>query len=260
MTGLGIISSSKMDEDAIAFLSAASITDSTQMYAVSRLVKRFKDVGVWSKMFAIYPFVGGTSTTHKYNLKDPRDLDAAYRLVFSGGWTHASTGATPNGSTGIASTFLVPSSSSLQLNSTHVSYYSRTNDALNAIEIGATSTNTFIELYCRWNDIFYGFVNQFSFTSLASNTDSRGYFSISRTASNALSLYRNGSSVKDATNGSTSLPTNQITIGAVDELGTVYYSTRECAFATIGLGLTASEESNIYTIIQEFQTTLSRQV
>ena len=32
-------------------------------------------------MKAIYPFVGGTATTHKFNLKDPADINAAFRLV-----------------------------------------------------------------------------------------------------------------------------------------------------------------------------------
>ena len=53
-------------------------------------------------MKALYPFVGGTATSHKFNLKDPRDLDAAFRLQFNGGWTHNSNGVTPNGTNGYA--------------------------------------------------------------------------------------------------------------------------------------------------------------
>ena len=36
--------------------------------------------------------VGGTATTTKWNLKDPRDSDAAYRLIFKGTPVYASTG------------------------------------------------------------------------------------------------------------------------------------------------------------------------
>ena len=69
------------DPDAIAFLMAAGITDGTQAAAINTLVIRMKADGIWTKMKAIYPFVGGSAASHKWNLKDPRDLDAAYRLV-----------------------------------------------------------------------------------------------------------------------------------------------------------------------------------
>ena len=93
-----------IDADALAFITAAAITDATQQTAIDTLVKGMKADGIWTKMKAIYPFVGGTATTHKWNLKDPRDLDAAFRLVFNGGWTHSSNGALPNGTNGYADT------------------------------------------------------------------------------------------------------------------------------------------------------------
>jgi hypothetical protein len=39
-----------------------------------------------------------------------------------------------------------------------------------------------------------------------------------------------------------------------------YYSTKECAFASIGNGLTPTQASDMYNVIVEFQTTLGRQV
>ena len=54
---------------------------------------------------AVYPFLGGTSSSCKWNLKDPRNLDAAFRLTFSGGWTFSSTGALPNGVNAYANTY-----------------------------------------------------------------------------------------------------------------------------------------------------------
>jgi hypothetical protein len=40
----------------------------------------FDKFGIWRKTHAIYPLLGGTASAHKFNLKDPRDLNAAYRL------------------------------------------------------------------------------------------------------------------------------------------------------------------------------------
>jgi len=93
------------DTDALAFLQAAGITDSIISNAVCSLVVGLKADGIWNKFNAIYPFVGGTASTHKWNLKDPRDLNAAYRLTFNGGWTHDSQGIKGNGANTYADTY-----------------------------------------------------------------------------------------------------------------------------------------------------------
>ena len=98
---------SDSDTDASAFIAAAGLTSSTHISSVRRLVSALKYEGLWIKMKAVYPFVGGSATSHKFNLKDARDVNEAYRLVFSGGWTHDSTGALPNGTNGWANTNLV---------------------------------------------------------------------------------------------------------------------------------------------------------
>ena len=64
----------------------------------------------------------------KYNLKDPRNLDAAFRQVFNGGWTYSKQGATPNGTNGYADTKFNPSSN-LVATSQSSSIYSRTNNS-----------------------------------------------------------------------------------------------------------------------------------
>ena len=92
------------DADAQAFITAAAITDVTQQNAINTLVVDLKGYNIWTKMKALYPFVGGTASTHKFNLKNPLDTDAAFRLTFSGGWTHSSTGALPNGTNAYADT------------------------------------------------------------------------------------------------------------------------------------------------------------
>jgi hypothetical protein len=50
------------------------------------------------------PVCWGTASQHKWNLKDPRDLDAAYRLQFNGGMTHSANGILFNGTNGWADT------------------------------------------------------------------------------------------------------------------------------------------------------------
>ena len=94
------------DPDAQAFFTASGLTGATELNAVNQLVLDLKGFGIWTKMKAIYPMVGGTAALHKWNLKDPQDTNAAFRLVFTGGWTHSSTGALPNGTNAFANTYL----------------------------------------------------------------------------------------------------------------------------------------------------------
>ena len=64
------------------------------------------------------------------------------------------------------------------------------------------------------------------------------------------------------TSTSGTLPTWPIYIGANnrDNVSVIGYSPRQLAFSTIGDGLTDTNIANLYTAIQTFQTTLSRQV
>jgi hypothetical protein len=257
------------DANAQAFLDAAVITDQTQANAVNTLVTDLKTYGLWTKMKAIYPFVGGTATTHKWNLKDPRDLDAAYRLAFSGAWTHSSTGALPNGANAYADSFLTPLSA-LTNNNTHLSYYSRTNTNGTFADMGVSGVGPnytpLIALYSRDADNMttrmYGYNAPENFTS--ANTDSRGLFIGNRTSSTVLNQWKNNTKLGTTTYTNTrdiATLNLKMSLGALNLGGTIsQYSNRESAFASIGDGLSDTEATNLYTAVQKYQTSLSRQV
>jgi hypothetical protein len=82
------------DPDAQAFIDATGISgiDAT---AINTLVVDLKADNLWTKLKVIYPMVGGTSTTMKYNLKDPQDTNAAYRID----WVGSNTTFNSNGVT-----------------------------------------------------------------------------------------------------------------------------------------------------------------
>ena len=215
-------------------------------------------------MKAVYPFVGGNATSHKFNLKDPRDLDAAYRLVFNGGWTHSSTGALPNGSNAYADTKLTPSTSLLQ-NSTHVSYYSRTNNSLGGIDFGtqnvAFSKQLQAEIKGTDGTTFFR-INRSSGTSGSSISipTSNLFYMVNRVSSSQEILFRN--TTKNTFNyNSTGLSDYPLYLTALNNAGgPLYYGNKECAFASIGDGLTDAEATAFYNTIQQFQTDLGRQV
>jgi hypothetical protein len=254
------------DTDAQAFINAASITDGTQISAIDTLVTSLKSAGIWTKMRAIYPFVGGSATSHKLNLKDPRDLDDAFRLAFNGGWTHNSNGATPNGTNGYAKTFFV--GTNLSMNSSSLSIYNRsvTPTTKNVVDFGYFRLNSSYvsNFFTTYYDGTYGFrVNSWGSLGLP-QTSPQGFYNGNRTNSSDFNFFKNGSKVStlsDSTVGKSQI-NYQFHLGCLFIDGAYYdnFSTNNYAFAHIGDGLTDSESTTFYNTVQEFQTSLGRQV
>jgi hypothetical protein len=273
----GIIASSggSMDVDALAFITAATITDNTQKSAVNQLVKDLKSANIWTKMKAIYPMVGGSASSHKFNLKDPRDLDSAFRLIFNGGGIHSSTGYLPNGTTSYADTKLNPSVALTNVNQ-HISYYSLTNtNVTNVLDMGCQDDNvtqTGRNLYAFYSTVTpyrneYAIQNNDATVVTYQDTNSLGFIMSSRTSLNLLEGYRNGfrSAISTASNPNANRPNLNVYIGGFNYVGgggiqVTYKGVRECAFSSIGDGLTDTEATAFYTAVQAYQTTLGRQV
>ena len=251
------------DADAQAFITAAAITDPTQQTAINNLVVGMKADGIWTKMKAIYPFVGGTASTHKWNLKDPRDLDAAFRLVFNGGWTHSSNGATPNGTNGYADTKLAPSSS-LSTTSAHFTTYLRTNSTGATCDIGSYLSNARMILYSRYpSSETYATISNSGYPIGVpfSTTDSTGFWQTIRENNTNTKIFQNTIKKADGAVAFSTLPNVPFYIGAVNNTSVAsLFSNRQTSFSTIGNGLTDTEAANLYTRVQAFQTSLSRQV
>jgi hypothetical protein len=246
---------SAFDPDAQAFITAAAITDNTQQNAINTLVLALKGYSIWTKFKAIYPIVGGTASSHKFNLKDPRDLDVAFRLTFATGWTHSATGMLPNGTTAFANSFVT--NNTMSLTSTHLSIYSRTNIDNNRISIG-NSVSQYCVIYPRNSgNMLYG-INSTGFGSGAV-PNSLGHFLATRTGSLACKGYKNGAVVITSSQVMVNDNTT-IYIGAARRSTPIGYDNREYAFASIGDGLTDTEAANFYTAVQNFNTTLARQV
>lgn len=262
--------SSAINQDALAFINAAGITDPTQQSAISNLVVDLQYNNLWTKMVAVYPMVGGTASTHKFNLINPADNNAAFRLNFVGGWTHSSNGATPNGTNGYADTFF--NTTNLSNNSAHLSYYSRTNSAVvNEIVMGNLNEQdggNGLNLVVRRNTNLISFraTELGGATGLVDSTTSDGTGMVigSITSSASRKIYRNGSLLNtNTTNVNYSRANTTMVIGAAfitNSTSIGFYTNKQCAFATIGSGLTDAEASTLYTIVQTFQTTLGRQV
>lgn len=257
LSGLtNIVGGVPLDADASAFITAAAITDSTQQSAIDTLVTGLKTDGIWTKMKAIYPFVGGTATSHKFNLKDPRDLDAAFRLVFNGGWTHSSTGATPNGTNGYADTKCISNTHLIDKQS-HFSAYLRTlNTGTGWFGYYASGSVFGLQQNANASNVGVGTNNLTGYTA----TPSIGYY-IGSTNITTGNVYKNGASAYNVTGINIITQNINFYLGGLNANGTPsLFDTHQYAIATLGDSLNATDAANLYTRVQAFQTTLARQV
>jgi hypothetical protein len=256
---------SSFDPDAQAFITAAAITDNTQQNAINTLVLALKSNSIWSKMKAIYPIVGGTASQHKFNLKDPRDLNAAFRLAFSTGWTHSATGIKGNGTTAFADSFF---NLSTQTTLTNISagVYLRDNVITAGTSFGAINSVTFdgLQISPKFTDNnTYFAANNFIGNNFGNFvTDTRGLFVVSKTGATQTQLFRNGALIRTASPTTVNTAPNiNVVIGARRQSAVIQnYESREMAFVYFGDTLNSTEIANLYTAIQAFQTSLSRQV
>jgi hypothetical protein len=259
-----------LDPDAVAFLTAAGITDPTISGSINTLVTDLKLYGLWTKMKAIYPFVGGTATTHKFNLKDPRDLDVAFRLVFVGGWTHFTTGTLPNGTNAYADTYFNAVVQSLSLSSVNLSIYQRQDSiaGTSRAKMGSADTDAIVNGFglgfFSTGSVEVGVVGSTGgaqYSPSSSSPASKGLFMINTIGNRNAQHWKNGVKNGLAVGQSGSFSNRNIWVGAMNT-NTInpYYFNREIAFASIGDGLTDTEATNYYTAVQAFQTTLGRQV
>jgi hypothetical protein len=259
---VGFKTPSGVDTDAQAFITAASITNPTQQSAINTLVTDLKGYGIWSKMKAIYPFVGGTAAQHRFNLKSPGTTAADFYLTFYGGGTHSANGYLPNGNS-YADTFFRPRTHLGGDTNVHISKYNRTNDLTGNKVDGVYSPISGTVYYLQQNySAGNGIAGDVNTLIPYTQTDTRGFFTTTRTSPTSVKIFKN-STQQGSTNTTTSLylPDANVYIGARNDNGILnFYNTYESAFFSLGNGLTDTEAANLYTAVQAYQTTLGRQV
>lgn len=229
---------------------------------VNYIVTNFKAIGVWSKITALYGFVGGTAASHKWNWKDMRDLNAAYRLVFPNGMTHSANGIQGNGTNQYAETFLTPSTT-LTNNNSHISIYSNSNIVGSGflVDISAVDgTTRYLELVFNRTTLS-NYTGQYNTTVVGFNTDGKGFTLGTRRSTNSLLFLNKQSTLIGTTTETQTLPNSTtVNIGVRNSSGIrSLYSNRAYLFASIGSGLTDTEAIRMSNIVTFAQSILNRQ-
>ncbi len=264
----GIVSSiSGVDADWLAYynrvIAAGGSLSTTEQNATKTLVADLKSAGIWSAMKAIYPMVGASAAACAQNLKS-----SSFTGTFSSGWTFASTGVTPNGTSAFMDTTFNPISQSSIQNNFHISAYIRTNitpttqDYLmgNFTNYLTPTNGTFLISRYFSGLRFLGIAHNNYLVSQTSS-DAKGFSCASINGTSTMKYFLNGSSILTGTSTQNGFANNNIYIGAINNGGSaIGFSIQQNAFTSIGDGLTDTQASNFYTAVQAFQTTLSRQV
>jgi hypothetical protein len=76
------------------FSAACPAATAANLSALNTFVFTLSSQGIWSKMIAVYPFVGGSAACHKLNLVNA--ADTTYQMLFNGSPTHSGAGVTFN--------------------------------------------------------------------------------------------------------------------------------------------------------------------
>lgn len=247
------------DTDAQAYINrvytAGGTLTNTEANAVNQLVIDMKAAGIWTAMKAVYPMVGSSAAACAQNLKS-----SSFTGTFTSGWTFASTGVTPNGTSAYMDTTYNPNTSG-NLNDAHFSVYLRSNISANTVDLGAYDGASETAIYPRFSgNVIYTALNSGTNASVTSNSNSAAFFIVARNSSTTENTFINTTKYTRAIT-SISKTNRPLYLGAFNFSGTaLIFSARQNAFASIGDGLTDTQAADFYTCVQTFNTSLSRQV
>jgi hypothetical protein len=101
-----------------------------------------------------------------------------------------------------------------------------------------------------------------SLEASVTNLDSTGYYVGGKNGNTTVKFYKNGTNVVSIAKADTTATNTTIYLASLNQNGTPSFgfSTKQCAFSTIGDGLTDTEAANLYTRVQAYQTSLNRQI
>jgi hypothetical protein len=211
----------------------------------------------------MYPVLGGTAGSHKFNAINPIDTNGAYRLTFTAGWTHNASGMTTDGVGGTyADSYynaqLVVSGAADQ----SISIYTTNQSSKGVQDIGSTN----IPLGTIEVGIYTSFGGNLFIPNIKSAAS--GYLTYSQPTQQGIGYYvasSTGTNTLGTKDGA--LVVNAAQIPAFTNLTHYVGNTNGNAnngnpstiiFASFGRQLTSAQMTTLSSIINAFQTSLGR--
>ena len=240
------------DADALAFFTAAGVTDVTQINAINTFFVTTKADGTYSKILQANLHFLGSSSKNRVNIVNPSNT-----ISYSSGWSFNSNGATPNGTSSYISTGIFPNTTSfLQANSMHYSYYGRTNGTGGLI--GGFSMGRAYIFPNIGGGGYFGMNTSYAYSGPTFN--SQGMLIVNRNSDMVENLFKNGTIL--TTNPfirDLSKDDGEILISAVSRWGAPFagsYTNVPVSFSSVGLGFTDIEATNFSNAVNTMMTSL----
>jgi hypothetical protein len=244
------------DADAQAYFTAnTAITSAADKTAINDFYLGLKTDGIYTKIKVMNLPIWGSASSSKWNLVNPLDTDAAFRAVYSNGFTFASGGMTGNGTSAYADIFFTPNAVVTQ-NSFSYGFYSRTSRAgsntIYAMGVDQSTIRSRLNLRLIAGTSLNASVNGGDNSTFAVS-DSKGFYQVSRTAST--SINRGVNTYTNVANNSTGINSIKFYVCAINQNGNVAnYETAQCAFFYLANGLTIAEMDNFKTRVNTLMT------
>ena len=245
------------DPDADAYLAAVTTaggtTDATIDAAVQTLFVDLKLAGLYSKLVAFYPLIGGIAASNRINANS----NTSYDLSLFGGWVHNTDGMISNRTNTYGDTQIIPATT-LSATDNHTSVLFKDIGGGSGYD-GAGPAPYLIQSVKRALEAFNGSAIMSGLGSIPSfgkafliNVKENNTSAFAGTNPNGA-----GYSIKSTkTNAATTVPTNSWTVGKVN--GSGFFSEAQYWFVTIGNGMSQPEASDLHDIINAFATAVGR--
>jgi hypothetical protein len=244
------------DSGATAYLNAlivggaTGITESVSA-ATNTFFTTIRSAGIISKLYRMYPYVGGVSTSMGINAL----LPGTNNITFTGGWTFSSSGATPNGVNAYSLTVQQGAQSAVFA----LGAYLNDGFTTNSTALGAYDSNIDLSSISFGAGVLAGTSNTTVGTVRTTTAQTRGFYGITRISNTQEVFIQNTSAT--TVNSTYAACDRAIAIGARNSDGTINdWFSRRIAFVFFGNNLSSAEMITFYNAIQNYQTALGRQV
>ena len=212
--------------------------------------------GLWDAIDVFYPIIGGNAQGHMQGAGS-RYVNA-FNLSFNGGWTHSASGMTPNGTNAYADT-QYNARAVVATNLVSLGAYVNESAYTGAV-MGAIDGNT--DIYQIRMNQPVGEIQGQPNTSLAGAvgtplTSAAGMFIVSRTGTTQTFVLQNTASIS-LTQAEANVDATTTWIGARNYTPAPTYGNKRIAFAFMGRTLTVAEALTLRGIIEQFETSISR--
>lgn len=181
-----------LDQDAVNFINAASVSSSQQV-AINTFVTSLKSNNIWASMSAFYPMYGTSYNTVKWNLVNTGSF--ALTESTSGSLIYSSSGVSSVSGTALNTNFSA-SILSASANAFYVSIKTDKNEV--GVDMGANVNESNYIISHNGSDLW--FANNNPNVNNIVNSSAIGRYVNSRQTSSICTIYKNGSSIGTNTN------------------------------------------------------------